>query len=81
MYGSMSKLIKKARPGRPRFPPDTVRANRVVTFVTEGEMSELLRLAKAGDLSMSAVCHQLIGESLHRASQSTSEQTPQNESS
>jgi hypothetical protein len=48
----------------------------VVTFVTESELSELLWLAETKDLSMSAVCHQLIGESLQRVTQLKSKQTP-----
>jgi len=63
----MPKSGKKAKPGRPAYPPERVRGNRVVTFVTDRELSHLLRLAESEELSMSAVCHQLIGESLQRA--------------
>ena len=65
----MVPLKKAIRPGRPPSPPDKVRANRLVTFVTNSELSELARLAASRELSMSAICHQLIGESLLKAIQ------------
>lgn len=63
----MPKPVQKVRLGRPPSPPDKVRPHRIVTFVTDREMSQLLRLAESEDMSMSAVCHRLIGESLRKA--------------
>jgi hypothetical protein len=64
---NMNKSVTKGRPGRPPSPVDQVRSNRIVTFVTDREMLEMTRLAESENLSMSAVCHQLIRESLRRA--------------
>jgi len=52
------------RGGRPPLAADKARCNRVVTFVTDAEMYKLRNLAREKELSLSSLCHQLIGKSL-----------------
>ena len=52
----MSQTIR----GRPPLPVEETRRHRVVTFVTMAENEELHRLARAHDVSLSQVCHELI---------------------
>ena len=67
---------KKIRLGRPPSPPNKVRGNRVVTFVTDGDLFELTRLSEADGRSISAVCYQMINESLKRENQDPVEAQP-----
>ena len=62
------------RGGRPPLAPHKVRSSRVVTFVTDGELYKLQNLAAAEKLSLSAVCHLLINESLTARKNKSQEQ-------
>jgi hypothetical protein len=46
--------------GRPRENPESVRSNRVVTFVTNSELANLERIADDKRMSLSAVVHQIL---------------------
>jgi len=52
--------IRKHRMGRPRENPESVRSNRVVTFVTNSELADLERIADEKRMSLSAVVHQIL---------------------
>ncbi|MEP4146114.1 MAG: hypothetical protein ABJL54_02775 [Halioglobus sp.] len=52
--------------GRPPFPPDKTRSERVVTFVTPTELEQLQRLATSKDLAVSAAVHQIISSELKK---------------
>jgi len=52
--------IRKHRMGRPRENPESVRSNRVVTFVTNSELADLERVADEKRMSLSAVVHQIL---------------------
>lgn len=62
--GSAPKLARNSHRGRPPKSIDKVRAHRVVTFVTRGELSELRMLSDVEGLSLSATCYRLIRDSL-----------------
>jgi len=53
--------------GRPRQNPESVRSNRVVTFVTNIELAKLERIADEKRISLSAVVHQILSEFLREA--------------
>ncbi len=53
--------------GRPRLNPETVRSNRIVTFVTNSEMAKLERTADQERVSLSSVVHQILSEFLREA--------------
>ena len=59
-------INKPARPqrGRPPAPRETVRRNRVVTFLTDGQLETLKRLADRNKTTLSQACHQLIKKEL-----------------
>jgi hypothetical protein len=50
--------------GRPPAPRETVRRNRVVTFLTDGQLENLKRLADRSETTLSQACHQLIKKEL-----------------
>ena len=50
----------RQRLGRPPKPPDEVRSERVVSFLTRGELDALVKLADARGASISAVVHQIL---------------------
>ena len=56
--------LRRHRMGRPRENPESVRSNRVVTFVTNSELADLERIADEKGLSLSAVVHQILSEFL-----------------
>jgi hypothetical protein len=62
----MSKRKSSMPRGRPPLPPDKVRANRVVTFVTNPEMALLRQLSKKESDTISAICHRIIARYLNR---------------
>ena len=62
----MSKGKSTSRRGRPPLPPDEVRANRVVTFVTDPELATLKQLSKEESNTISAICHRIITRYLDR---------------
>ena len=59
--------IRKHRMCRPRENPESVRSNRVVTFVTNRELANLERIADEKRMSLSAVVHQILSEFLSEA--------------
>ena len=61
------QAIRKHRMGRPRQNPESVRSNRVVTFVTNRELANLERIADEKRMSLSAVVHQILSEFLREA--------------
>lgn len=46
--------------GRPPLNPETVRSNRIVTFVTKSELAKLERIADQEKLSLSTVVHRIL---------------------
>lgn len=52
--------IRRPQMGRPRENPESVRSNRVVTFVTNSELANLERIADEKRMSLSAVVHQIL---------------------
>jgi hypothetical protein len=51
---------KRTRMGRPQLPRTRVRSNRVVTFVTDREMTALTRRAEKAGMSLSAFVHAIL---------------------
>ncbi len=59
----------KRRMGRPKGsggPPETVRRNRVVVMLTDGELAKLHRLAEAKDLPLGTAAYELLAGVLRR---------------
>ena len=52
--------------GRPAGPPETVRRNRVVTFLTDAEFEKLEALADEKDEPLSAVLYEILSRALKR---------------
>ena len=52
------------RRGRPPLPRDEARSERVVTFVTPGQLEALRGIAAQDECSVSAVVHDLLSSSL-----------------
>ena len=52
--------LRRHRMGRPRENPESVRSNRVVTFVANSELANLERIADEKRMSLSAVVHQIL---------------------
>jgi len=50
--------------GRPPAPRETVRRNRIVTFLTDGRLENLKRLADRNETTLSQACHQLLKKEL-----------------
>ena len=59
-----SKGSTRPRLGRRPKPPDDVRSERVVSFLTPGELDSLVELADARGASISAVVHQILRSKL-----------------
>jgi hypothetical protein len=57
---TVNQDMKRPRMGRPRENPESVRSNRVVTFVTNSELTNLERIADEKGISISAVVHQIL---------------------
>ncbi len=57
----MAERPKRGRPGRA---PEVARPNRVVTFVTGGELEGLEQIAQEEDRSVSGVVHRIIAQHL-----------------
>jgi hypothetical protein len=53
--------------GRPRLNPETVRCNRIVTFVTNSELAKLEHKANQERVSLSAAVHRILSEFLKDA--------------
>jgi hypothetical protein len=60
----MASITRKKRMGRPRLNPETVRSNRIVTFVTNSELAKLERKADKERISLSSVVHRILSEFL-----------------
>ena len=58
------------RLGRPPLPPGEVRSKRIVTFVTEAELTRLAELAEADGHTLSTACHRILLDYLDRAPRS-----------
>ena len=58
--------VKRRRMGRPAQAPETVRRNRVTTFLTDDEFAKLELIAAETDKSMSAALYQLVARALKR---------------
>ena len=56
--------MNKRRLGRPPAPREQVRANRVVTFLTDEELSALRARAEANDSSLSLALHNIVTREL-----------------
>ena len=52
--------------GRPPGPPQKVRSNRVVTYVTNAKLAKLERIADREGKPLSAVVHEILARSLGR---------------
>ncbi len=66
----MKKVLQRQerkQMGRPRLNPETVRSNRIVTFVTNSEMAKLGRKADQERVSLSAAVHRILSEFLREA--------------
>ncbi|MEM9498911.1 MAG: hypothetical protein AAGA28_13390 [Pseudomonadota bacterium] len=62
----MSDSQDHPRPGRPRLSSADRRGSRVVTMVTETELSHLRALAEDSGVSLSALCHELLFRATER---------------
>ena len=60
------KTMETPRLGRPPLPPGKVRSKRVVTFVTEAELTRLAELAEADGDTLSTACHRILLDYLNR---------------
>jgi len=56
--------VRRPKLGRPRGAPESVRPNRVVTYVTNAELAKLERIADREGKPLSAVVHQILSRSL-----------------
>ena len=57
----------RQRMGRPRRNPESVRSNRIVTFVTNRELAKLERMTEQERKSLSAVVHRIVSGFLRDA--------------
>ena len=60
------KVAGRKRRGRPPVPPEQARSHRVVTFVTNSELSQLQSMSNEMDTTLSATIHRLLTESLRQ---------------
>jgi hypothetical protein len=51
--------------GRPSKPVEEARSRRTVTFLTEGEYSKLVEISRRNNMSISALAHKLLIQSLN----------------
>jgi hypothetical protein len=63
----MKKVTQRKEMGRSRLNPETVRSNRIVTFVINSELAKLERIADQKSVSHSAIVHQILSEFLREA--------------
>jgi hypothetical protein len=52
--------------GRPPWPPEIRRRNRVVTFVTDTELAKLERMADEEGKPLAAIIYHILSRSLKR---------------
>jgi hypothetical protein len=57
--------------GRPPLPRETVRSQRLVTYVTNSELSGLQVTADENGLSVSTLCHNILAKYLEHHSMKT----------
>jgi hypothetical protein len=50
--------------GRPPKPAEEARSRRTVTFLTESEHSKLVEIARRNNLSVSALAHKFLSQSI-----------------
>jgi hypothetical protein len=50
--------------GRPAGPPENVRRNRVVVFVTDAELAKLHRMTEDSGRPLGTVAYELLGRAL-----------------
>ena len=62
-----ASFTRKKQMGRPRLNPETVRSNRIVTFVTNSELAKLEHKANQERVSLSAAVHRILSEFLKDA--------------
>jgi hypothetical protein len=62
--GQRAQGAGRPKMGRPPSPRDSVRSNRVVTFVTPAELRKLESIAGHEGKSLSKVVHQILATSL-----------------
>ena len=65
----MNKQTRKTKPkrkrlGRPPGPAGSIRSQRIVTFVTSSEFRQLRRLADESGMSVSALVHKRLVQTL-----------------
>lgn len=53
-------MDKTIRRGRPPLPPDKVRANRIVTFLSDPELAMLKKISQQENDTLSAVCRRIL---------------------
>ena len=51
--------------GRPAMPVEEARARRTVTFLTESEYGKLVEIAHRNNMSISALAHKLLIQSMN----------------
>lgn len=59
------KTVKKSL-GRPPFPQEIARNNRMVTFVTDAELQKINAIATQKQQSLSSVCHSILSDFLQQ---------------
>ncbi len=62
--GWKDQMAARCKRGRPGQAPEEARSNRVVTFVTSGELEGLEQIAQEEDRSLSGVVHRIIEQHL-----------------
>jgi len=55
---------KGAKMGRPAGPPENVRRNRLVVFVTDVELAKLHRMTEDSGRPLGTVAYELLGRAL-----------------
>lgn len=56
----MNNRAKPTRRGRPPLPPEKVRANRVVTFLTDPQLDRLKKISREDSETISSLCYRII---------------------
>jgi len=64
MKSSKDKIDRRRRMGRPLVPLEKARPNRVVTFVTNSEFTQLQEIAERKGVSLSATVQEILAGSL-----------------
>jgi hypothetical protein len=60
----VTKQSRRPQRGRPPEPKETVRRNRVVTFLTDYELENLKQMADRNETTLSQACRHLIKKEL-----------------